>query len=68
MPVPEAKVAKNRLHLDLRVTGAGTADEKWGRISAEVERLVAASATVVQEFAGHHVFMADPEGNEFCVA
>jgi hypothetical protein len=32
-----------------------------------VDRLTAAGATALQEFPGHHVVMADPEGNEFCV-
>jgi hypothetical protein len=68
LPVPEAKVAKNRLHIDIRVSGTGTAAENWDRITATVERLVAAGGTTVQVFPGHHVFMADPERNEFCVA
>jgi predicted enzyme related to lactoylglutathione lyase len=29
---------------------------------------VKAGGTVLEEFDGHHVMMADPEGNEFCVA
>lgn len=66
--VPELKVAKNRLHLDLRVSGTGTPEERWARISAKVEVLVAAGGAVLAEFAGHHVTMADPERNEFCVA
>ena len=66
--VPEPKVAKNRLHMDLRVAGTGSADQRWARISSEaVDRLAAAGATALREFPGHHVVMADPEGNEFCV-
>jgi hypothetical protein len=65
--VPEEKLAKNRLHLDLRVAGTGSAEERWARIAKEVDRLAAAGATVLQEFPSHHVVMADPEGNEFCV-
>ena len=61
-------MAKNRLHLDLRVAGTGTAEERWARIEREVDRLTAAGATVLQPFPGHHVVMADPEGNEVCVA
>jgi len=34
----------------------------------EVARLSAAGAATLQEYTGHHVVMADPEGNEFCVA
>jgi hypothetical protein len=66
--VPEPKVAKNRLHLDLRVAGTGTPEERWARITNEVDRLAAAGATALERFPHHHVVMADPEGNEFCVA
>jgi hypothetical protein len=30
--------------------------------------LRAAGGSVLATFEGHHVVMADPEGNEFCVA
>jgi hypothetical protein len=66
--VPEPKSAKNRLHLDLRVAGTGSPEERWARITREVERLTAAGATVLRPDPDHHVVMADPEGNEFCVA
>ncbi|QEU89757.1 VOC family protein [Streptomyces kanamyceticus] len=66
--VPEPKTAKNRLHVDVRVPGHGDAAERWARIRAEAARLVAAGGRVLAEFDGHHVVMADPEGNEFCVA
>ncbi|MDJ0403045.1 VOC family protein [Rhodococcus erythropolis] len=68
LQVPESKVAKNRLHLDLRVSGDGTPVEKWATILREVERLLRAGASELERFEGHHVSMADPEGNEFCVA
>jgi hypothetical protein len=67
LKVPEPKTAKNRLHIDIRVSAQGSQEERWGRIRAESERLAAAGATVVEECDGHLV-MADPEGNEFCVA
>lgn len=63
--VPEDKVTKNRLHLDLRPR-TGTRDE-------EIERVRAHGATVVADLRGMHgpgtgwVTFADPEGNEFCV-
>jgi predicted enzyme related to lactoylglutathione lyase len=64
--VPEAKRAKNRLHLDL--------DHEAGfDIEAEVERLEALGATRQSERITEMgddsawVVMADPEGNEFCV-
>jgi len=68
LQVPEPKTAKNRLHLDLRVSGDGTPEQRWSCVKTEVARLAAAGAATVQEFSGHHVVMTDPEGNEFCVA
>jgi hypothetical protein len=65
--VPEPKVAKNRLHMDVRVAGTGTPEERWARITGEVARLTAAGGTTVAVFDGHHVMMTDPEGNELCV-
>lgn len=52
--VPESKVVKNRLHLDVR------ADD----LAAELRRLVGLGARVLQEQADWMV-LADPEGNEF---
>jgi len=54
--VPEAKVVKNRVHLDL------SADDP----AAEIVRLTELGATVVAE---HDTLttLADPDGNEFCV-
>jgi predicted enzyme related to lactoylglutathione lyase len=54
--------AKNRWHIDLKVGRE--------RIDAEVSRLRDLGATVlhrVDEPAGFHTAMQDPEGNEFCV-
>ncbi|MFD3518939.1 VOC family protein [Streptomyces sp. NPDC058653] len=73
LKVPESKVAKNRLHLDLRVGGGRDIpwETRWPRVVAEVERLTAAGATVIREHElrgrPDHVEMADPEGHEFCV-
>jgi hypothetical protein len=67
MQVPESKVVKNRVHLDL---------QPEGRMEDEVKRLVALGATAVEtlEDPDHGVpdpsvwtVMLDPEGNEFCV-
>jgi hypothetical protein len=60
--VPEAKVVKNRVHLDLHVGGE--------RREAEVARLVGLGARVLWEgtVGGRWTTLADPEGNEFCVA
>lgn len=71
--VPEAKTTKNRLHLDLQVSGGRHLDQDARRrsILACVDRLSAAGGAVVQEVlsAGSldHVVMRDPEGNELCV-
>ena len=72
--VPEAKTAKNRMHIDIRVAGEPPWDmaerEQW--IRTKVTELVAAGATKVREESDGddlgHVVMLDPEGNEFCVA
>ena len=59
--VTEPKSAKNRMHLDLM-----TPD-----VDAEVARLVGLGATHVaarEEYGYTWTVMADPEGNEFCVA
>ncbi|MEU0597781.1 VOC family protein [Streptomyces sp. NPDC006393] len=61
--VPEAKTAKNRVHLDLQPQDR-TRDE-------EVERLLALGATLVDDRRNPDgtgwAVLADPEGNEFCV-
>jgi Glyoxalase-like domain len=73
-PVPEAKVVKNRVHLDLDVGGGRTAPlaERRRRVDAEADRLVAVGATrfrvLSEEGVDHYgVVMQDPEGNEFCL-
>lgn len=70
--VPESKTVKNRVHLDLNVGGgtAVVAEERRQRVDAEVERLVAAGATLVgphEERDEYWVVLQDPEGNELCV-
>jgi predicted enzyme related to lactoylglutathione lyase len=61
--VPEGKMTKNRLHLDIVPRDRNQADE--------VSRLIALGAQVVDDRRssdpGGWVVMADPEGNEFCV-
>src|SRR5256886_10410151 len=68
--VPEGKVVKNRVHLDLNVGGPRDAPqgERRRRIEAEVHRLVqlgARQSRVVEERGEYFVNMFDPEGNEF---
>jgi hypothetical protein len=74
LTVPEGKTAKNRLHMDIRVAGKPPWDlaHRELLIRAKVAELVLAGASTidVQSYDGAfgHVVMADPEGNEFCVA
>jgi catechol 2,3-dioxygenase-like lactoylglutathione lyase family enzyme len=61
--VPEPKIVKNRVHMDLHVPD----------LTGEVDRLEGLGATVlhadlVGNFGEHWTVMADPQGNEFCVA
>jgi hypothetical protein len=67
LEVPEPKTVKNRMHMDVRVAGQGTPEERWARVTETVERLTAAGATTLWVNSGHGVTMADPEGNEFDV-
>lgn len=72
--VPDDKVVKNRLHLDIEASGgrALALEVRKERVDAEAARLVTLGATVVrvlsQEGLDHYaVAMLDPEGNEFDV-
>ena len=59
--VPDEKVVKNRLHLDLRPSGSMAAEV------ARLEQLGASATTRIDEGGGFWTVMGDPEGNEFCV-
>jgi len=63
LKVPEGKMVKNRIHLDLHPSES---------MEAEVERLVALGAYTVRVVHENpddlFTVMQDPEGNEFCVA
>ncbi|MBI0298892.1 VOC family protein [Streptomyces sp. PRKS01-29] len=72
--VPEPKVTKNRLHLDLKVGGGRGVPlaVRTERVTATVDRLKEAGATVLRimdepEMEHYGVVLQDPEGNEFCV-
>jgi hypothetical protein len=73
LKVPEGKVVKNRLHIDVKAGGGRETpwDVRWPKVLDMVERLKAAGATAVRvhdiDGRGDHVEMTDPEGNEFCV-
>ncbi|XRQ12783.1 VOC family protein [Actinomadura welshii] len=59
--VPEPKVTKNRMHLDLRISD----------MDAELARITALGASVVRapfpDAGWLTAVLADPEGNEFCL-
>src|SRR6478752_3083077 len=57
LQVPEPKTAKNRLHLDLRVSGVGTPEQKWSRVGVAMNQLPLAG------FAAVH--LRDSEGQDF---
>lgn len=71
--VPEGKVAKNRVHLDVRAAPGLQGDERMAALEAECARLVALGATRVSRtepappMESGFIVMKDPEGNEFCL-
>lgn len=71
--VPEDKVAKNRVHLDVRAAPGLFDDERMAALEAECERLVKLGATRQYRrepeppFSLGFIVMKDPEGNEFCL-
>lgn len=73
-PVPEPKTLKNRLHLDLRVSGgrAEPHESRRAAVQAAVDDVVDRGGSLLRwtdDEAADHVaaLMADPEGNEFCL-
>ena len=71
--VPEDKVAKNRVHLDVRAAPGLEGDERMAALEAECDRLVAIGAEPIKRFepeppmSAGFIVMSDPEGNEFCL-
>jgi len=71
--VPEDKVAKNRVHLDVRAAPGLEGEERMAALEAECDRLVALGAFRLRRFepdppmSGGWIVMTDPEGNEFCL-
>ena len=70
--VPDAKAAKNRLHLDIHASGEWTdlIETRRKRVDAEASRLAAwappSLARCPRKGSDHYaVGMKDPEGNEF---
>jgi len=68
--VPEGKVVKNRVHLDVRVGTGLVGEERLATLMAESERLVALGAVRVRVLEADEenescIVMQDVEGNEF---
>ena len=71
--VPEDKVTKNRVHLDVRAAPGLDGDARMDALEAECARLVELGATRDHRvepsppMEAGFIVMADPEGNEFCL-
>jgi catechol 2,3-dioxygenase-like lactoylglutathione lyase family enzyme len=70
--VPEGKVVKNRVHLDVRVGTGLVGAERVAALEAECARLVALGAVRVRLLEADEenescLVMQDIEGNEFCL-
>jgi hypothetical protein len=70
--MPDAKVVKNRLHLDIQVSGSRSDPlaTRMQRVDAEARRLTGLGATITGALSAdgldHYAMgMKDPEGNEF---
>ncbi|MEU7225610.1 VOC family protein [Streptomyces chrestomyceticus] len=70
--VPEGKVVKNRVHLDVRAGTGLVGEERVAALEAEGARLVALGAVRVRLLPADEenescLCMQDVEGNEFCL-
>ena len=70
--VPEGKVVKNRVHLDVRVGTGMVGEERLAALEAECARLIPLGATRFQLLLADDenescLVMQDVEGNEFCL-
>ncbi|WP_141857111.1 VOC family protein [Kribbella jejuensis] len=70
--VPEGKVVKNRVHLDVRVGTGLTGAERLAALTAERDRLLPLGAVEVllqeaDEVNESCIWMNDVEGNDFCL-
>lgn len=70
--VPEGKVVKNRVHLDVRVGTGLVGEERLAALEAECARLIPLGATrfellLADEENESCLVMQDIEGNEFCL-
>ena len=70
--VPEGKVVKNRVHLDVRIAAGLEGEERLATLEAECARLVALGAVRLRLLPADDInesciVMQDVEGNEFCL-
>ncbi|MDR2984535.1 MAG: VOC family protein [Nocardiopsaceae bacterium] len=70
--VPESKVGKNRVHLDVRLSAdsAVSPETRRRQVDAEVARLQTLGGNHLRTEEDEHDYfavMTDPEGNEFCI-
>jgi hypothetical protein len=70
--VPEGKVVKNRMHLDVRVGTGLVGEERLAALEDECARLIALGAVRVRLLPADDenescLVMQDVEGNEFCL-
>ncbi|MEV4561421.1 VOC family protein [Kitasatospora sp. NPDC049285] len=70
--VPEGKVVKNRVHLDVRAGTGLVGAERLATLQAEADRLIALGASIdrilyADEENESCIVMLDVEGNEFCL-
>jgi hypothetical protein len=70
--VPESKTVKNRLHLDLNVSGGRSVllEQRKKQVEAVAARVTALGAHELyrmEENGEFHITLADPEENEFCL-
>ncbi|MFG2479160.1 VOC family protein [Streptomyces fagopyri] len=70
--VPEGKVVKNRVHLDVRAGTGLVGEERLATLQAECARLIQLGAVCVRVLLADDdnescIVMQDIEGNEFCL-
>lgn len=71
--VAEDKVAKNRVHLDVRAAPGLVGEDRMAALEAECDRVVALGAVRRKRFepdgrmSAGFIVLNDPEGNEFCL-
>lgn len=70
--MPEGKVAKNRVHLDVRAAPGLEGEERMAARTRSATRLEQLGATKVRRHEpgpmdGGFIVMQDPEANQFCL-